>query len=92
MIVALVIVQIIKVIDVIYVYLECFSYFKVVLNVYLRDPLGIQIVHNDLSLTYFKPLVSVLLKQHTHAISSCESIEIGELLACEREPNSVDEA
>ena len=77
MIMALVIVQVVEIIDVINVYLECFSHFKVVLNVYLRDPLGIQVIHYDFSHSNFDPLVANLFKQHTHAISSCESIEVG---------------
>lgn len=84
MIVALIVIEIIKVIDVIYVYLEVFSHFKVVLDIYLCYPLGIQIVHDYFSLSNFQPLASILLKKHTHAISSCKSIEIRELFACER--------
>ena len=76
MIMALVIVQVIKVIDVIYVDLECFPHLKVVLHVNLRDPLWIQIIHYDFSHSDFNPLVANLFKQHTHAIGSCESIEV----------------
>ena len=76
MIMALVIVQVIKVIDVIYVDLECFSHLKVVLHVNLRNPLRIQVIHYDFSHSDFYPLVANLFKQHTHAIGSCESIEI----------------
>jgi len=76
MIMVLVIVQVIKVIHVIYVDLECFPHLKIVLNVDLRDPLRIQVIHYDFSHSDFLPLIANLFKQHTHTIGSCESIEV----------------
>jgi len=90
MIMALVIVQIVEVVDVIYVYFKLLSHFEVVLNVDLSDPLGIEVIHNYFCHSNFYPLTACLLKQNAHAIGSRESIKVRQFFTGKRKSYCVD--
>ena len=79
------VVQVVEVVNVIYFYLIVVSLFEVVLNVETFDPYGIQVVHNDLSHAYLRPRVACLSVEYHHAVSARKSVEVGQVLCCERE-------
>lgn len=74
--------QILKVINIVNYHLEQLLLFKFVGHVKALDPLGIQVVHDDLCQTQHLPHVASLLIQDCHTISSSERVQVWQFLAC----------
>jgi len=73
--------QILKVINIVNYDLELLLLFKFVGHVKALDPLGIQVVHDDLCHAQHLPHVASLLIQDCHTISSSERVQVWQFLA-----------
>jgi len=73
--------QILKVINIIDYHLEELLLFKFVGHIKALDPLGIQVVHDDLCHAQHLPHVASLLIQDCHTISSSERVQVWQFLA-----------
>jgi len=88
--VSIIIVQIVKVVNIVNHDLVVFSFLEMVGDLEVLDPLGSQIIHDHLSLTDLFPHVALFLVEYTHAIGTRESVQVRQVLTLERKSHYVD--
>ena len=71
------VVDVLLVINVVDFNLKVLTLLEMILHIKALNPLWVQVIHNDLSHAQFLPLVTNLLVKDNHAVSSCESVQIG---------------
>ena len=86
------VVEVVEVIDIIDCNFVVLTFLEVIGNFKVLDPLGVEVVHDDLRLANLFPKVSFFLEEDAHAISACERIQVWQIAALKREGNDVDEA
>ena len=91
-VVAIVVIQIVEVVDIVDYDLVVLSFLEVIGYLEVLDPLGRQVVHDDLSLTDLFPDVALFLEEDAHAIGTREGIQVGQVLALEGQGDDIDEA
>lgn len=90
-IMALIIVDVVEVVNIINDDFVGFTHLKIILHVKLLDPLRVQIVHDHLGVADFEPRLAREFVQNGHAVGSRESIHIRQILTLEGETDRVGE-
>ena len=89
---SIVIVEVVKVVNIVNSDFVVLSLLEVIGHFEVLDPLGVQVIHDDLRLANLFPKVSFFLEEDAHAISACERIQVWQIAALKREGHDVDEA
>ena len=86
------IVQVVEVVNVVNHDLVVLALLEVIGHFKVLDPLGCEVIHDDLSLANLFPHVTFFLEEDTHTICAREGIQVVQILTFEGQGYNIDQA
>ena len=77
------VVDVFLVVDVVDLDFEVLALLEMILHIEALHPLWAQVIHNDFGHSQLLPLVADLFVKDDHTVSARESVQVGQILACE---------